>query len=79
MPYMLKPIFQLSDVGVYVNTFHGIFNYISSINISEYNIYRNQGLFWEPGVLQLFINVLLYMSLFVYKNIKWEKDEDIKF
>lgn len=31
-------------------------------------MHRNCGLFWEPGVLQLFMNVLLFLSLFVHKN-----------
>jgi hypothetical protein len=31
-------------------------------------IHRNNGLFWEPGVLQLFMNILLYLSLFVNKS-----------
>lgn len=31
-------------------------------------MHRNSGLFWEPGVLQFFMNVLLFLSLFVHKN-----------
>jgi hypothetical protein len=31
-------------------------------------MHRNSGLFWEPGVLQLFMNILLFLSLFVHKN-----------
>ena len=28
---------------------------------------RNQGLFWEPGVLQFYLNLLLFMQLYVFK------------
>jgi hypothetical protein len=29
---------------------------------------RNQGLFWEPGVLQIFLNILLFLELFVVRR-----------
>jgi hypothetical protein len=32
---------------------------------------RNQGLFWEPGVLQIFLNLLLFIALFVKKFKFW--------
>lgn len=32
---------------------------------------RNQGFFWEPGVLQIFMNILLYLSLTYYKSLKY--------
>lgn len=31
---------------------------------------RNQGLFWEPGILQIYMNILLYLQLFVTKPNK---------
>ncbi|WP_416768587.1 O-antigen ligase family protein [Sulfurimonas sp. ST-25] len=31
---------------------------------------RNQGIFWEPGVLQIFLNILLFQSLFIYHKRK---------
>lgn len=70
MPHIFLSFFETTDAGVYVHTLYGIFNYASVINFSGFTIFRNQGLFWEPGVLQIFINLLLYMSLFVYKNSK---------
>jgi hypothetical protein len=32
---------------------------------------RNQGWFWEPGILQIFLNILLFIEGFVVKRNKW--------
>ena len=32
---------------------------------------RNQGWFWEPGILQIFLNILLFLEGFVVKRNKW--------
>ena len=32
---------------------------------------RNQGLFWEPGILQIFLNILLFIEGFIVKRNKW--------
>ena len=39
-----------------------------SFNIAGLSLTRNQGLFWEPGVLQFYLNLLLYFQLYVYKS-----------
>jgi hypothetical protein len=42
-----------------------------SINQAEvlgFKFTRLQGIFWEPGILQLYMNLLLFISLFVNKN-----------
>jgi hypothetical protein len=36
-----------------------------TFNILGFSMIRNQGLFWEPGVLQVFLNILLFVSLFI--------------
>lgn len=36
-----------------------------------FGIYRSQGFFWEPGVLQVVLNMGLLLSLFVYKSRRW--------
>jgi hypothetical protein len=66
---LFSNIFVLSN-NFNVNTIIYIFNYMSQTNLSYFNIYRNQGLFWEPGVLQVFINLLIFLSLYVYKERK---------
>ena len=32
---------------------------------------RNQGWFWEPGILQIFLNILLFLEGFVFKRGRW--------
>lgn len=52
------------------------FNYIFYYMPDRYQIIelgslfcRNQGLFWEPGVLQIFLNFLFFIDAFVLKRI----------
>lgn len=47
-------------------TFLGVFNY--HIIIDNGALIRPNGFFFEPGVFQLYLNLFLYLSLFVYKN-----------
>jgi hypothetical protein len=46
-------------------TFLYLFYYVFD---SGADVARNQGIFWEPGVLQIFLNILVYISLFVRRN-----------
>lgn len=39
-----------------------------SFNIFGFSLVRNQGLFWEPGVLQFYLNLLLFLQLYVFKT-----------
>tara|TARA_B100001750_G_C15386943_1_gene535410 strand:- start:253 stop:972 length:720 start_codon:yes stop_codon:yes gene_type:complete len=32
---------------------------------------RNQGFFWEPGVLQIYLNLLFFLEAFLFKKNKW--------
>jgi hypothetical protein len=48
------------------STFYYIFYYIPFGNLS--GIFRNQGIFWEPGVLQFYLNILFYFSSNQKKN-----------
>lgn len=32
---------------------------------------RNMGLFWEPGILQFYMNILFYISIFIIPNKKY--------
>lgn len=47
-------------------SFLGVFNY--HITIDNGALIRPNGFFFEPGVFQLYLNLFLYLSLFVYKN-----------
>ena len=57
-----------------VSTFNYIFFYAperSSLNILGIEFVRNQGWFWEPGINQIYLNILLYIEGFVFKRNKW--------
>lgn len=50
-----------------INSFFYIFNFHNFIeDFSGWN--RPDGFFWEPGVFQLYINLYLYLALFVFKK-----------
>lgn len=48
-----------------VYTFFYIFNTLGvPYQIAGINFYRNQGAFWEPGILQIIANIIIYYYLF---------------
>ena len=59
-------------------TFNYLF-YYASIDVKKYSeislfgldIMRNQGLFWEAGVAQLFFNIFFFLEAFIFKKNKW--------
>ena len=60
-----------SNGGFSVKTVLYIFYYkFPIIDIGPLTIYRNQGLFWEPGILMIYANILLFLSLFISYNKK---------
>lgn len=65
---------ELSNDYYQCSAFKNIFYYIPWINDYAFpgglTLCRNQGLFWEPGVFQIFLNILLYLELFVVKRSK---------
>ena len=42
-----------------------------TFNFFGIELIRNQGWFWEPGVNQVYLNILLYLEGFVFKRGKW--------
>lgn len=42
-----------------------------AFNFFGIDLVRNQGWFWEPGVNQVYLNILLYLEGFVFKRGKW--------
>ena len=54
--------------GFKVETLGFLFNYHSTINLQGFEIYRNQSIFWEPGVLQIPMNILVYFLLVEQKK-----------
>lgn len=44
----------------------------TNIPVIPHHALRNQGPFWEPGVFQFYLNVAIYLTLFVVKNPKFK-------
>ncbi len=60
------------DKDIYKTFFH-IFYYMpekSVVSIFNFEFCRNQGLFWEPGILQIYLNMLFFLEAFVFKKNK---------
>ena len=59
-------------------TFNYLF-YYASLDVKKYSeislfgleLLRNQGLFWESGVAQLFFNIFFFLEAFIIKKNKW--------
>lgn len=66
VPYIFYPIETSS--GYHTNTFFYFFNYKSLAQLFGQILYRNQGVFWEPGVLQIPMNILAYNQLVVERK-----------
>lgn len=54
------------------------FNYLFYYNVGQHSVsvlgldfVRNQGLFWEPGITQIFLNLLLFLEGIVLRKNKW--------
>jgi len=69
-------LFVISNSFHECQTFLNIFFYsglekkFALISFMGFDFYRNQGLFWEPGVLQVFLNIFLFLELFIIKKNK---------
>lgn len=61
---------ELGSSGYMIKTFNYLFYYNSQFLIAGITFFRNQGFFWEPGVLSVFANIFLFLSLFEFKNRK---------
>lgn len=64
-PFLVQ--IELKDI-LKIHTFLNIFFYESTHELGGLELFRNQGLFWEPGVLTIYMNLLFYMSSFIKKN-----------
>ncbi len=75
--FMLAPFFILIasryENEMNINTVLFIFNYESQFAFGPFALFRNQSFFWEPGILQIYLNILFYLSVFVYdsKFYRW--------
>jgi len=63
----------ISSVYHECETFMHLFFYTPErgiVNVFGFDFCRNQGFFWEPGVLQVFLNMLFFLEAFVMKKKK---------
>ena len=62
---------SISSIYHDCDTFKYIFFYTTERNILEFfgfELCRNQGWFWEPGILQVYLNILFFLEAFIYKR-----------
>lgn len=65
--FFIIPYTVQTNHGVILNTVFFVFNYQSEIEFMGGHFYRNQSLFWEPGILSIFMNLYILIS-FVKKK-----------
>ena len=64
---LFSPISYLTDEKIGISRFLLFF----APNSSYLGIHRAQGLFWEPGVLQIYLNIFLFILLSVNQKKEW--------
>jgi len=70
-------LFEISSEYYSCKTYNYLFFYASDeINLSVMNLFgvefcRNQGVFWEPGVLQIYLNLFFFLQAFILKQNRW--------
>ncbi len=70
--FLLPYLVPLSD-RLPIRTFNNIFFYENSVHlIFDIEFIRSQGVFWEPGVLQVYLNLLLFLSTYIKKKVKYQ-------
>ena len=63
----------ISSINNDYETFFNIFFYVPKkclVSVFGLEFCRNQGLFWEPGILQAFLNILFFIEAFIIKKSK---------
>ena len=70
-PFTKSLMFEISNSRYDCVTFFNLFFYLKhthSFSVFGIELVRNQGIFWEPGVLQIFLNLLLFLISFIKKK-----------
>jgi hypothetical protein len=68
--FLIDYVLSVNSENFHSNTFLYLFFYNSHFSLLGINIYRNQGIFWEPGILQIYMNILFFISSFLIRNRK---------
>ena len=66
--FISDKLFSVSTSDFGVDTFYYLFFYLSTFKVGSVTIFRNQGIFWEPGVLAVFLNIYFFILLFQYRS-----------
>ena len=66
--FIISFVFSLTSENFHSTTFLYLFFYNSNFQVLGISIYRNQGIFWEPGILQIYMNILFFISSFAIRN-----------
>ena len=62
---------SISSIYHDCDTFNYIFFYTTErniLNVFGFELCRIQGWFWEPGILQVYLNILFFLEAFIYKR-----------
>jgi len=70
--FIVNFLFNITTENFYTNSFLYLFFYNSTFDLFGFTFYRNQGIFWEPGILQIYMNLLFFISSFIFKQRKWQ-------
>ena len=71
--FIKNDLSTISSVNNDYETFLNIFFYVPKkclISVFGLEFCRNQGVFWEPGILQAFLNSLFFLEAFIVKRSK---------
>ena len=75
--FVYDQLFTIESEYYSCKTYNYLFYYASDeISLSVMKLFgvefcRNQGLFWEPGVLQVYLNLFFFFHAFIYKRKRW--------
>ena len=75
--FVYDQLFTIESEYYTCKTYNYLFYYASDeISLSVMKLFgiefcRNQGLFWEPGVLQVYLNIFFFLEAFVYNRKRW--------
>jgi hypothetical protein len=69
-PILIPISDSLVTNGLQISSFVYLFNYPfdHNINLLGISYFRNQSIFWEPGILQIYMNVLFIISAYIVKS-----------
>lgn len=70
-PFVEFSLIEVSNERYDCLSYNYLFYYLGEthlIKFSSFEMARNQGFFWEPGILQIFMNLLLFIEAFIMKK-----------